>query len=178
MALVVQATTRSHLLNSSPHSFSSSGLRGCAKGALGVHIFQIAFPAHALPTPTIIAMFKPIVLKIRYLRACIAFNPCFSRLSSSVGLFGYFSRPGYPPLGAVIEDGSIWRYWVPTAELPAAWKDPGFYDAAWAMGPSGFGYPTETTPRPYPLPLPCTCGAIRYRKFRTVARRPVLHGLR
>ncbi|MGB2015665.1 MAG: hypothetical protein ACPHSF_09355, partial [Flavobacteriales bacterium] len=41
---------------------------------------------------------------------------------------------------AVIEDGSIWRYWVPTAEPPAVWKDPGFYDAAWAMGPSGFGY--------------------------------------
>ena len=41
---------------------------------------------------------------------------------------------------AVIEDGSIWRYWVPTAEPPAAWKEPGFYDAAWAMGPSGFGY--------------------------------------
>jgi hypothetical protein len=28
-----------------------------------VYIFQIAFPTHALPTPTIVAMFKPIVLE-------------------------------------------------------------------------------------------------------------------
>ena len=41
---------------------------------------------------------------------------------------------------AVIEDGSIWRYWVPNAEPPEAWKNPGFYDAAWPIGPSGFGY--------------------------------------
>lgn len=31
------------------------------KGGLGVHIFQIAFAAHALPTSAIIAMFKPFV---------------------------------------------------------------------------------------------------------------------
>ncbi len=41
---------------------------------------------------------------------------------------------------AVIQDGSIWRYWLPDSEPPAAWKDPGFYDGAWAIGPSGFGY--------------------------------------
>ena len=64
VALVVQATTRCHLLQFFPPFIQILGVFGVVRrGALGVYIFQIAFAAHALPTLTIIAMFKPIVLE-------------------------------------------------------------------------------------------------------------------
>ena len=64
VALVVQATTRSHLLKLfSPFVQILRVVRIELRGTLGVYIFQIAFAAHALQTPTIIAMFKPIVLE-------------------------------------------------------------------------------------------------------------------
>lgn len=64
VALVLQATTRSHLLKLFSPFIQILRVFGVVRrGALGVHIFQIAFPAHTLPTPTIIAMFKPIVLE-------------------------------------------------------------------------------------------------------------------
>lgn len=39
-----------------------------------------------------------------------------------------------------ISPGDTWRYLKGTQAPPAAWKDPGFNDATWAQGPSGFGY--------------------------------------
>lgn len=40
----------------------------------------------------------------------------------------------------VIAEGDIWRYVIPTAEPPAAWRSPGFNDSSWASGPTGIGY--------------------------------------
>lgn len=61
------------------------------------------------------------------LLALVLFSWAFPAISHGQGIHHW---------EAVIEDGSIWRYWVPNAEPPAAWKEPGFYDAAWAIGPS------------------------------------------
>ncbi len=40
----------------------------------------------------------------------------------------------------VIDWGDAWRYRAGTSEPPATWTDPGFDDAGWNTGPSGFGY--------------------------------------
>lgn len=45
------------------------------------------------------------------------------------------------PLAAV---GDMWRYFKGTSEPPADWNLPGFADAAWLSGPSGFGYETSS----------------------------------
>ena len=64
MALVMQAAARCHLLQFFPPFVQILRVVWIElRGTLGVYIFQIAFTAHALPTPTIIAMFKPIVLE-------------------------------------------------------------------------------------------------------------------
>lgn len=38
--------------------------------------------------------------------------------------------------------GERWKYWLATAEPPAAWREPGFNDSAWPEGESGFGLST------------------------------------
>ncbi len=64
VALVVKAAAGCHLLQFLPPFVQILRVvRIELRGTLGVYIFQIAFAAHALPTPTIIAMFKPIVLE-------------------------------------------------------------------------------------------------------------------
>ncbi len=40
----------------------------------------------------------------------------------------------------IIDKGAVWKYIVPTTELPTQWKQLGFNDASWSQGPSGFGY--------------------------------------
>ena len=40
----------------------------------------------------------------------------------------------------VIDWGDDWKYILGTAEPPAAWKNLGFNDQSWTVGPSGFGY--------------------------------------
>ncbi|MBI4601424.1 MAG: lamin tail domain-containing protein [Planctomycetes bacterium] len=40
----------------------------------------------------------------------------------------------------VIAQGDTWRYIVPTSEPSAAWRAPGFNDAAWSPGATGIGY--------------------------------------
>jgi uncharacterized repeat protein (TIGR02543 family) len=39
----------------------------------------------------------------------------------------------------VIRKGDIWNYLVPTSEPNASWRLPGFSNAGWSSGPSGFG---------------------------------------
>lgn len=64
VALVVLAAARSHLLKLFSPFIQILRVFGVVRrGALGVYIFQIAFPTHAFPTPTVIAMFKPILLE-------------------------------------------------------------------------------------------------------------------
>ena len=41
---------------------------------------------------------------------------------------------------AVVQDGTEWRYLVPSFEPIQYWNDPTFNDEAWEEGPSGFGY--------------------------------------
>ena len=41
---------------------------------------------------------------------------------------------------AVISWGDIWKYKLGTSEPPINWKNLGFNDQAWQLGPSGFGY--------------------------------------
>ncbi|MBM3934189.1 MAG: hypothetical protein FJ319_07795 [SAR202 cluster bacterium] len=40
----------------------------------------------------------------------------------------------------LIANGETWRYFKGTTEPPADWKEVGFNDAVWLLGPSGFGY--------------------------------------
>jgi len=40
----------------------------------------------------------------------------------------------------LITKGDTWKYFVPTFEPSAAWRNTGFNDAAWNSGASGFGY--------------------------------------
>ena len=64
VALVMKAAAGSHLLQFLPPFIQILRVFGVERrGALGVYIFQIAFPAHEFPTPTVIAMFKPIVVE-------------------------------------------------------------------------------------------------------------------
>jgi WD40 repeat protein len=50
--------------------------------------------------------------------------------------------PPAPSAGGadIVKQGAPWKYLKGTEEPPAAWKGPGFDDAKWAAGPSGFGY--------------------------------------
>ena len=41
---------------------------------------------------------------------------------------------------AVLEDGTLWRYWLPNSQPASDWFVGGFSDAAWPEGPAGFGY--------------------------------------
>ena len=147
--------------SSSPHSFRSSGSSGLYEGGrLACTFFKSRFrPMHSQHPPSSLCS-SPSCWKIRYLRACIAFNPCFSRLSSSVGLFRLFltarvSTTGRRssktvPSGAT---GCPLRNRLPLGRI---------LGSTMPLGPWGrrdSATPTETTPRPYPLPLPCTCGA-------------------
>ena len=47
-------------------------------------------------------------------------------------------RPGNDT--RLVKRGDQWRYLKGTQSPPATWKDPGFNDAGWLEGPSGFGY--------------------------------------
>ena len=40
----------------------------------------------------------------------------------------------------IVDWGDEWRYLVPSAEPPAAWREPNFDDGAWSSGPTGIGY--------------------------------------
>jgi len=47
-----------------------------------------------------------------------------------------------PPLywHTMIERGDEWRYILPDENTPANWREAGFDDSSWDLGPSGFGY--------------------------------------
>ncbi len=57
-----------------------------------------------------------------------------------LALLGLAVCSGQPAWALPIVQGDLWRYWKGTAEPPPAWNQPGFDDAGWAEGPSGFGY--------------------------------------
>jgi len=40
----------------------------------------------------------------------------------------------------IITKGDVWKYLVPVSEPSSGWKYPGFNDALWKSGPSGFGF--------------------------------------
>ena len=41
---------------------------------------------------------------------------------------------------SVVQDGTTWRFLIPSFEPIQYWKDSSFNDETWAEGPSGFGY--------------------------------------
>ena len=41
---------------------------------------------------------------------------------------------------AVLQDGTLWHYWLPSNQPANDWFEGGFSDAAWPEGPAGFGY--------------------------------------
>ena len=41
---------------------------------------------------------------------------------------------------AVVQDGTIWRYWIPTFQPVGYWTSGDFADETWEEGPAGFGY--------------------------------------
>ena len=41
---------------------------------------------------------------------------------------------------AVVQDGTTWRYLIPSFEPIQYWSEPSFNDETWEVGPSGFGY--------------------------------------
>ena len=41
---------------------------------------------------------------------------------------------------AVLQDGALWHYWLPTNQPANDWFEGGFNDADWPEGPAGFGY--------------------------------------
>ena len=41
---------------------------------------------------------------------------------------------------AVVQDGTVWSYLIPTGQPTPYWTDDTFNDEMWPVGPSGFGY--------------------------------------
>ena len=147
--------------SSSPHSFKSSGSSGLYEGGrLACTFFKSRFrPIRSQhPPPSLCS--SPSCWKIRYLRACFAINPCFSRLSSSVGRSRVFHTDRASTTGRRLSR------MVPSGATGCPMRNRlqlgRVLGLMMPIGPSGHrasATPTETTPRPCPPPLPCTYGA-------------------
>ena len=57
-------------------------------------------------------------------------------------VFASKKSTGSQPLfwNALITEGDVWKYQIPTSEPPAEWRSPGFNDGSWSSGATGIGY--------------------------------------
>lgn len=65
----------------------------------------------------------------------------FTNISGvAVSGFAILPKRTVPPTPVTLRGGSVWRYQDGTTAVPAAWRQPGFDDAAWPSGPAQLGY--------------------------------------